>query len=70
MILFQRHIITAIGEINDEELVITATIPSEMNIKNIIPTIEISENAEVYPPSGVINDFSGGACILLQQKTD
>ena len=60
-IISEAYNYTANGEINDEELVITATIPSEMNIKNITPTIEISENAEVYPPSGVINDFSGGS---------
>jgi uncharacterized lipoprotein YddW (UPF0748 family) len=60
-IISEAYNYTAYGEINDEELVITATIPSEMNIKNITPTIEISENAEVYPPSVVINDFSGGS---------
>ena len=69
-IISEAYNYTANGEINDEELVITATILSEMNIKNITPTIEISENAEVYPPSGVINDFSGVVYILLQQKTD
>jgi len=60
-IISEAYNYTAYGEINDEELVIAATIPSEMNIKNITPTIEISENAEIYPPSGVINDFSGGS---------
>ena len=52
---------TAYGDINNDDLVITATIPSAMNIKNITPTIEISENAGIYPQSGVINDFSGGS---------
>ena len=60
-IISEAYDYTAYGEINDVELIITATIPSKMNIKNITPTIEISENAEVYPPSGVINDFSGGS---------
>ncbi len=50
-----------IGEISDQDLSIQVSIPQEMNIKLITPTIKISEGAEIFPPSDVLNDFSGGA---------
>ena len=44
--------------ISEEEKTISATLPSDADLTNLVPTIVVSDNATVNPNSGVPVDFS------------
>jgi hypothetical protein len=46
------------GEVTFEENEGTINAPEDTELKSLIPTIEISDGAEVYPPSKTIMDFT------------
>ena len=48
------------GIIDQTKLSISATIPSELDIKRISPIIKISEGASINPPAEVNTDFTSG----------
>ena len=46
------------GKIDNDNKAIYLKIPLNINITNLIPTIELSEGSTISPPSGVAQDFS------------
>jgi hypothetical protein len=44
--------------INEDKKTISVAVPTGTDVKKLVPTITISENATVDPATGVVNDFS------------
>lgn len=59
------------AEIDQDNLLITAQVPHDANLKSLVPTIVITEGAEVTPPSGYAYDFTNGLSfkVSLNQQT-
>jgi hypothetical protein len=46
------------GTINTDDHTVTATVPFGIDVTSLAPSIEVSEDAEIAPASGVTRDFS------------
>ena len=57
------------GVINDEDKTITVYVPGSVDVKTIVPTIEVSKNATVSPLSGVATDFSEPVTYTVTNNT-
>ncbi|MCC5920142.1 MAG: DUF5018 domain-containing protein [Cyclobacteriaceae bacterium] len=53
------------ANINDNESLITATLPFGTDFTDLVPTIQISNLASISPPSGEPNDFSEPVVYLV-----
>ncbi len=53
------------ANVNSDGLQVTATVPFGTDLSSLTPTIQISENATISPPSGVENDFSTAATYVV-----
>ena len=49
---------TYIGTINEEAKTITVYVPEGLDLKTLVPTITVSDNATLSPQSGIATDFS------------
>ncbi len=57
------------GVINEEDKTITVYVPGSVDVKTIVPTIEVSTNATISPLSGVATDFSEPVTYTVTNNT-
>lgn len=57
------------ASINEAEHTITAFVPASVDVTKIVPTIEVGEDAVVYPASGVQTDFSEPVVYTVTDNT-
>ena len=60
---------TYIGTINEEAKTITVYVPEGLDLKTLVPTITVSDNATLSPQSGIATDFSQPVTYTVTNNT-
>ena len=60
---------TYVGTINEDTKTIMVYVPASLDIKNLTPTIAYSENATIFPASGIATDFTNPVTYTVNNNT-